>query len=269
MHHKDGPPLQHWQADHSVVAELVGEHQGQQVAWHVAEEVPVALVYNGHNYVVMLASPLDLLDFAYGFSFSEGIIDCAADIIKVEIQERRQGIDLHIALSKPRLERFTVRKRRREMVGSSSCGLCGISGAEELFGAPKKISDTPVELEIDVVAKAVAEFQDKQPLKNLNRSVHGAAWAARDGNVNLVREDVGRHNALDKMIGALLQKGEVFSAGICLASSRASFEMVSKSVRAGIPALVCLSAPTAFAVRTANGANLTLVNWTDEGMVIF
>ena len=269
MPRKDGAPLQHWQADHSVAAVLVGEDKREFVAWHVAEEVPVAFVFNGNNYAVMLATPLDLIDFAYGFSFSEGIIDSAADIVKIEIHEREQGVDLLITLSAARLERFMVRKQRREMVGSSSCGLCGISGAEELFASPKKISGTPAELEFALVADAVNEFQVKQPLKKLNRSVHGAAWVAEGDSVKPVREDVGRHNALDKVIGAILQKNEPLSSGFCLASSRASFEMVSKCVRAKIPALVCLSAPTAFAVRTASAANLTLVNWTDEGMVIF
>jgi len=269
MPEKDERPYQYWPADHKVDARLVEGQNSHAVSWHVAEEVPVALVFNTNTYAIMLATPLDLVDFAYGFSFSEGIIDKATDILKIEIQERKQGIDLLITLSADRLERFTVRKQRREIVGSSSCGLCGISGAEELFATPKKIAPAQAELDFETVAAAISDFQNLQPLKKLNRSVHGAAWAGEDGRVELVREDVGRHNALDKLVGALLQQDAGFSDGFCLASSRASFEMVSKAVRSKMPALICLSAPTAFAVRTAKAANLTLVNWTEDGMVLF
>jgi len=261
--------LKYWQPDYALKADVIGCDRTKEAIWHVAEEVPVALVYNGQNYAVMLASPVDLLDFAYGFSYSEGIIDGADDIRNVEIHERKQGIDILVTLSDKMQERFNVRKRRRELVGNSSCGLCGISGAEELFASPKKISETPAELEFAQIADAIVDFQNKQPLKKLNRSVHGAGWVGADGNLALVREDVGRHNAMDKLIGALLQCGDDFSMGYCLASSRASYEMVSKAVRAGMPALVCLSAPTAFAIRTAHAANLTLANWSASGMALF
>jgi len=263
------PNMKYWQPDHALSANLIGRDGAEDIAWHVAEEVPVAFVYNGQNYAVMLASPMDLLDFAYGFSFSEGIIDSADDIRSVEIHERKQGIDLMITLTGERLERFNVRKQRREIVASSSCGLCGISSAEELFQPPKKITETSRELDYQQVIAVVAEFQQSQPLKKLNRSVHGAGWVNAAGKVVLVREDVGRHCALDKLIGALMQSAQNFSEGYCLVSSRASFEMVSKAIRAGMPALVCLSAPTAFAIRTARAANLTLVNWAQTGMAVF
>jgi len=119
------------------------------------------------------------------------------------------------------------------------------------------------------VIPAVAAFQQLQPLKLLNRSVHGAGWVNKDSKVTLVREDVGRHNALDKLIGAMLQSGSSFEDGYVLVSSRASYEMVSKAIRAEIPALLSMSAPTAFAIRTAKAANLTLVNWAFEGMTVF
>jgi len=260
--------LKYWLPDHRLKVELVNEGQHRIVEWHVAEEAPIALVYNGSTYAVMLASPMDLLDFAYGFSFSEGIIDRADDIRSVEIHERKQGIDLMITLTAERLERFSVRKQRRVIVGSSSCGLCGISSAEELFQPPKKITENPFKLDYQQVIAVVAEFQQSQPLKKLNRSVHGAGWVNAAAEVALVREDVGRHCALDKLIGALMQSGPDFSEGYCLVSSRASFEMVSKAIRAGMPALVCLSAPTAFARRTARAANLTLANWSAGGLVV-
>jgi formate dehydrogenase accessory protein FdhD len=261
--------LKHWQPDQTLEADFVGRDGAEGISWHVAEEVPVAFVYGGQNHAVMLASPADLVDFAYGFSFSEGIIDAAEDITKLEIRERKQGIDLLITLSEKRMERFKLRTQRRIIVGSSSCGLCGIDSMEALFQPPKKVADDPAELVYRQVIAAVAEFQQQQPLKKLNRSVHGAAWVSAKGKVKQVREDVGRHNALDKLIGARLQSGAGFESGYCLVSSRGSYEMVLKAVRAGIPALVCLSAPTAFAVRTAKAANLTLVNWAFEGMAVF
>jgi len=261
--------LKYWQPDHALKADLTGRDRTKETVWHVAEEVPVAFVYGGQNYAVMLASPTDLLDFAYGFSFSEGIVDDAMDIRNVEIRERKQGVDVLISLTEERQERFNIRKQRRELVGSSSCGLCGISGAEDLFQAPNKVADVPAVLDYRQVISLVAEFQQSQPLKKLNRSVHGAGWVNGNGEMTLVREDVGRHNALDKLIGTLLRKGEDMSVGFCLVSSRASYEMVSKAARAGMQALICLSAPTAFAVRTARAANLTLVNWAGEGMAVF
>jgi len=261
--------LEYWKPDHKAEADFVGRDGAEPVEWHVAEEVPVAFVYNGHNHAVMLASPQDLMDFAYGFSFSEGIIDAVADIVAVKIRERQQGIDLSITLSEERLERFEVRKQRRTIVGNSSCGLCGIDSMETLFQDPKKVSESPAKLVYREVIAAVAEFQQQQPLKKLNRSVHGAGWVNAKGKVKLVREDVGRHNALDKLVGALLRNKRDFSAGYGLVSSRASYEMVSKAIRAEMPALVCLSAPTAFAIRTAKQANLTLVNWAFEGMAVF
>ncbi len=262
-------PLDHWQPDHSAAADFVGRDGEACVQWHVAEEVPVAFVYGGHNYAVMLASPADLMDFAYGFSFSEGIIDAVDDVRGVEIRERKQGIDLLITLSDVRMERFLVRKERRTLVGNSSCGLCGIESMESLFLEPQPVADKPVKLVYRQVIAAVAEFQQRQPLKKRTRSVHGAGWVSAEGTVALVREDVGRHTALDKLIGAKLRSGVGFGAGYALVSSRGSYEMVSKAIRAKMPALVCLSAPTAFAIRSAKAANLTLISWATEGMAVF
>jgi len=260
--------LKHWQPSHSVSAKLQGRDGSEAIQWDVAEEAPVALVYNGHNHAVMLASPQDLTDFAYGFSFSEGIIDCAKDIKAIEIREKQQGIDLLITLTEAKLERFQVKAARRTLVGNSSCGLCGISSMESLFQDPAPVSEKPAELIYRDVIAAVASFQQQQPLKKLNKSVHGAAWLSAGGDVYMVREDVGRHNALDKLIGALVQHGFDPDGGSCLVSSRASYEMVSKAVRAKMPALIALSAPTAFAIRTAKAANLTLCNWSKDGLVV-
>jgi len=260
--------LKLWQSDHLLEVEQAGKGHRRLIKWHVAEEAPIALVYNGQNYAVMLASPQDLVDFAYGFSLSEGIIDAAQDIKAIEIKEKSQGIDVRITLSDERLERFQVRQSRRVLVGNSSCGLCGIDSIEALFQDPQLVADTPAELTREKVAAAVGAFGQMQPLKQRTRSVHGAAWVDEAGDILFVREDVGRHNALDKLIGAMLQQNSDVTGGYALVSSRASFEMVFKAIRAKMLGLVCLSAPTALAIRTAKAANLTLCNWSADGLVL-
>lgn len=254
-----------WDADVTVT----GMRGSDPVSWHVPEEAPVALVYNGVNHAVMLASPADLEDFALGFSITEGIAGKAEDIRNIEVFEKDQGIDLMITLADAPFERFKLKHSRRAMTGRTGCGLCGIDSMEELFQAVKPVADKPVALDEALVEKAVAAFDGLLPLKTLNRSVHGAAWVAAEGPITLVREDVGRHNALDKLLGALMRDGADMTAGFVLVSSRASYEMVQKCVAVGAPALVCLSSPTAFAIRLAREANLTLANRSKDGLVIF
>lgn len=237
--------------------------------WHVPEETPVAIVYGGTNHVVMLASPGDLYDFATGFSVTEGIVRCPSEIRHIELREKAKGIDLLISLSDEAMERFTIRRDRRNMVGRTGCGLCGIDSMESLYEAVKAVADSPVRLEPLSVMHAVTDFQSQQPLKQLTKSVHGAAWVQADGTVMLVREDVGRHNALDKLIGALMRSGADLTDGFVLVSSRASYEMVQKNLAVGIRAMVSLSAPTAFAIRMAREANFTLANWSKSGLVTF
>jgi len=254
-----------WDADVRVTA----QRAGAPVQWHVPEEAPVALVYNGLNHAVMLASPSDMQDFALGFTVTEGIAAKPNDIRKIEVREKEQGIDLMITLKDVPFERFKLKHSRRAMTGRTGCGLCGIDSMEELFQRVRLVAEAPAALDEAAVDKAVAAFEGMQPLKALNRSVHGAAWVTPDGAVKLVREDVGRHNALDKLLGALLKQGVDLSAGFVLVSSRASYEMAQKCIAARAPALVCLSAPTAFAIRLAREANLTLANWSREGLVSF
>jgi len=252
-----------------VTARQVGRDETLDVRWTVPDEVPVAFVFNGHTHAVMLASPSDLADFAYGFSFSEGIIDTPDDIKSLEVIEKDQGIDLMITLMDEKLERFELRKNRRSLVGTSSCGICGIDSVESLFESVPQVADKPAGLVYRQVIATVAEFQQQQPMHKANHSVHGAAWVAPSGAVALVREDVGRHNALDKLVGAMLCSHQQIEGGYALVSSRASYEMVAKAVRMRMPALVSLSAPTDFAIRTAKAANMTLCNWTRDGLVVF
>lgn len=254
-----------WETD----VRVTGMRAGTPVNWHVAEEAPVALVYNGLNHAVMLASPADMQDFAFGFTVTEGIAGKPDDIRKIEVFEKDQGIDLMITLAEAPFERFRLKHSRRAMTGRTGCGLCGIDSMEELFQKVKPVAQVAAVLDEAVVDKAVAAFDGLQPQKALNRSVHGAAWVAADGTISLVREDVGRHNALDKLLGALMRAGTDMTSGFVLVSSRASYEMAQKCVAVGVPALVCLSAPTAFAIRLAREANLALANWSQDGLVSF
>lgn len=254
-----------WRSDNVVSA----RQATGPVRWHVPEEAPVALIYNGLTFAVMLASPADLTDFVTGFSLTEGIADSPDDIRSIKVHERKQGIDIHITLTEQKFERLTLRQNRRSLEGRTSCGLCGIDSAERLFEPLPKVADAPIGLNGQTVARAVAELGDKQPLKALNRSVHGAAWVNEEGAVMLVREDVGRHNALDKLLGAMALAGADPKAGFVLMTSRASFEIVEKAARRGVRALVALSAPTAFAIRRAGEANLTLANYSSNTLTLF
>ena len=250
-----------WQADLTVTGhQQTGDHGEHSVQWHVPEEAPVALIYNGLTFAVMLASPQDLHDFITGFSLTEGIVDRPTDISKIELHERRQGIDVHVTISARCFERLTLRQSRRSMEGRTSCGLCGIDSAERLFESLPKVAEHKKALDAAIVAKALASLEKMQPLRTLNRSAHGAAFVNGEGVVMLVREDVGRHNALDKLIGALARDGLNADEGFVLMTSRASFEIVEKAARSGVTALVALSAPTGFATRRAAEANMTLAN---------
>jgi len=260
-----GDDLKHWRATEGAEVSLVGRDGQEAGHWHVAEEVPVAFVFNGNNHAVMLASPKDLRDFAYGFAFTEGIVDAREDIEAVEFREREQGIDIFITLNDIRLERFELRQKRRLLVGNSSCGVCGIDSVESLFEAPRKVAATVSTFNYQRVIAAVADFQQRQPLKQENHSVHGAGWVDAQGAVALVREDIGRHNALDKLVGAMLLQGMKTEGGFCVVSSRTSYEIVAKAIRMDMPGLVSLSAPTSLAIRTAKAANMAIANWASKG----
>jgi formate dehydrogenase accessory protein FdhD len=254
-----------WRADITVT----GQQGDATVQWQVPEEAPVALIYNGLTFAVMLASPTDLDDFITGFSLTEGIVDGPADISKVELRERWQGIDIHVTVSARCFERLSLRQSRRSMEGRTSCGLCGIESAERLFESLAPVAAHPKALDASMVAKATEALETMQPLRALNKSVHGAAFVNADGVVMLVREDVGRHNALDKLIGAIVREGLDASEGFVLMTSRASFEIVEKAARSGVTALVALSAPTGFAIRRAGEANMTLANFTRGVLTVF
>lgn len=235
----------------------VGEG-GDEREWSVPEEVPVAFVYNRRNYAVMLATPANLEDFAIGFTLSERIARDRSEIKSIDIRQSKQGAELHIDILPERLERLDVIQRRRNMVGRAGCGVCGLENAETFFETLPKVSAAPLIIPDDTIVQVANTLAEKQTLNLDTRSVHGAAFSDMNGSLKLVREDVGRHNALDKLIGACLDADTNLSDGFVVISSRCSYEIVEKSARLGIRAIAAFSGPTAFAIRKAREANISL-----------
>jgi FdhD protein len=222
----------------------------------IAEEMPVALVYHEVPHVVMLATPADLEDYAYGFTLSEGLVASVDEIRGVEVVQGEASADVKISVA---WERFTeLLQRRRSLTGRTGCGLCGAESAQDAIRdcapVPVGVSITAAELHA-----AITQLSGRQPINSRTGSVHAAAWVIPGQGIQVVREDVGRHNALDKTLGALARAKADFAAGYMLITSRASYEMVQKCATLGVSLLVALSAPTAFAVRLAQRLGLTLV----------
>ncbi|MEQ8934568.1 MAG: formate dehydrogenase accessory sulfurtransferase FdhD [Amphiplicatus sp.] len=236
-------------------------------AWQVPEETPVAFVYNSRNYAVMLATPLDLADFAVGFSLTERVVDAAEEIDAIDIHASERGVEFHLSIDAARLERFDVRQQRRNIVGRTGCGVCGLENAETFFEALPRVGEQKQRVGADALMRALKELPWRQPLNERTRTVHAAAWAGLDGAVRLVREDVGRHNALDKLLGALALAGADMSEGFVMMSSRCSYEIIEKAARRGVRAVAAISAPTAFAIRKAEEANVGLYARAGAGFV--
>lgn len=224
----------------------------------VAEEVPVALVYNGISHAVMLATPLDLEDFALGFSLSECIVGRSGEIHDLEIVERTNGIEVHMQLSAERAH--ALKLHRRTLAGRTGCGLCGTESLNQLAQRAATVSSSAV-LGSGALPRALSALQGMQQLFHLTGAVHAAAWCDFDGGIDLVREDVGRHNALDKLIGSLAAQRRGFDDGFVLMTSRASYEIVQKAAAVGIAVVAAVSAPTGLAVRVAIDSGVTLVGF--------
>jgi FdhD protein len=222
----------------------------------IAEEVPVALTYDGTAYAVMMATPSDLADFALGFSLSEGVVDDASEIESLEIIDLEHGIEARMWL-KP-VASARNRRRKRAILGPTGCGLCGVdSVAHALERLPKVGSEALRVSGVDLI-DAMAELQRMQSLNAQTRAVHAAGLWIRGHNL-IVREDVGRHNALDKIIGAAAASAACTKDGVVLLTSRVSVELVQKSARLGAPIIAAISAPTVLAVKMADEAGITLV----------
>ncbi len=222
----------------------------------VAEEVPVAFSYNGSAHAVMMASPLDLEDFALGFSLTEGFVEGSEDVEEFEVAPQAEGVVLRIWLAERCRERLEARRRR--MAGPAGCGLCGIESLEEAARAPGAVG-TRLRFAPEQVMAAMASLEPAQRLGAETRAVHAAGlWTPGEGLV-AAREDVGRHNALDKLAGALARAGRGAADAVVVLTSRVSVELVQKAARMGAGTLVAISAPTTLAVRMAEAAGMTLV----------
>lgn len=230
----------------------------------VARESAVAMVYNGISHVVMMATPADLEDFALGFSLSEGILQSAKQLLDTEIIETDKGIELALTIT---AEPFAqLKQKRRNLVGRTGCGLCGAESLEQAIAEPAMVA-TELAISHQAIQKASSALAAEQKLQQQTGAVHGAAYCNQQGDLLLVREDVGRHNALDKLLGALAKKEQARDKepGFVLVTSRASYEMVAKATSANIPLLAAVSAPTSLAIELAEKSGLTLVGFTRTG----
>ena len=220
------------------------------------DETPIGIAYNERPHVVLMATAKDLEDLAVGFTVTESIAELQ-DIEDVTVTEREEGMAVNVVL-KPAAEQSLTLARKRSLEGRSSCGLCGVT---KLSDIARKLRTAGEGLTVSraVIQGALAELEEAQLLGRVTRAMHAAAWADREGHLKLVREDVGRHCALDKVIGASMAEGLDPDDGFIVVTSRCSYEMVEKTAMAGVGLLVAISAPTALAIRKAEEAGLTLV----------
>ena len=232
----------------------------------IAEEVPVAMTFNGISHAVMMASPNDLEDFATGFSLSEGIVESCDEIYGIDVirptDTLTAGIEVQIAISSQRAAE--LKQRRRNLTGRTGCGLCGAESLQQAIRPIRKVSKTEL-ISADAVETAIGQLTKRQPLQSLTGAFHGAAWCNLDGEIQMIREDVGRHNALDKLLGALKRDKTDLTTGFTLVSSRASYEMVHKASTCGVSTLVAVSAPTGLALDLARQSGLNLIGFARPG----
>jgi formate dehydrogenase accessory protein FdhD len=228
----------------------------------LVEEVPVALIYNGISHAVMLATPADLEDFALGFSLSEGILATPSELYDLDVAACAEGVEIHLEIASERF--MALKERRRSLAGRTGCGLCGVESLKAAVRAPAPLTRGAT-IAASAIHRAFEALPARQPLHRSTGAAHAAAWADASGTLIAVREDVGRHNALDKLVGALVRNRFAPRAGFALVTSRASVEMVQKAASAGIGLLAAISAPTAYATRVAATAGLTLVGMARAG----
>lgn len=243
------------------------DRQGQRrpITRRWVPEAPVALEYNGLSYAVMMATPADLEDFALGFALTEGLAQQVGDCTGIAVAEVEKGWIVRASLAGLGVEQLTERVRAR--VAESSCGLCGIDNLDAVSRPlPPVAPHEPVVP--DAIFRALSQLRDHQPLGRATGAAHVAAFATTDGDILYAREDVGRHNALDKLIGALARSGQDVAQGFILSSARCSYEIVEKAVRAGATTLATISLPTTLAVERAQAAGLTLYSLARDDSVL-
>jgi len=237
----------------------------------VAEEVAVALVYNGISHAVMMATPCDLEDFGRGFSFTERIVEKASEVYDIDVEDMRdsagvRGIEVRLEIAAQRM--VGLQKRRRTLAGRTGCGLCGVDSLEAAL-RPVPVVTALGSVRRQAIEQAMATLPGEQRLNRVNGATHAAGWASPDGRLIAVREDVGRHNALDKLAGALMARmsagAALESGGFVVVTSRCSYEMVQKAAALGATAIAAVSAPTSLAIETAEQAGIALVAFVREG----
>jgi FdhD protein len=229
----------------------------------IAEETPVAIVYNGIPHVVMMATPQDLEDFVLGFSITEELIRSPADLEGLEVVRYSRGIEIKATVNPACAE--VIAGKTRRLTGRTGCGICGADSVAMVLKELHRVGGDNVAIRADAIRSALDSLVSHQQLNAEAHAVHAAGWAALDGTIQVVREDVGRHNALDKLIGALLKTGVDRNSGFVVVTSRASFEMVQKTTVLGAALMAAISGPTGLAVRIAQQAGLTLVGFARNG----
>ena len=234
----------------------IDDGQPEQGEAQIAEEVPIAFVYNGRPHVVMMATPADLEDFAFGFTLDENIVQSAADIASLVVVRFSEGIELQMTIPDEAADRLAA--RGRQFVGRTGCGLCGVETIREAV-RPVRATDAQQCVDIEALWRVEAALGARQQLNQATGNMHAAAWATRAGDIEVVREDVGRHNALDKVLGALAREGRAAGDGFVVLTSRASYELVQKASSAGVSILAAISRPTGLAIRLAESAGMTLI----------
>jgi FdhD protein len=250
----------------------------QRLAWRdgamsrapreVAEEVAVALTYDASTYAVMMATPADLEDFGVGFSLTEGLIDASAEITALEVVASALGIEVRMWLAEPRAAELADRRRR--IAGPTGCGLCGIESLEAVRRNLAPVGGARARMSPAQILRAMASLGEAQTLNHATHAVHAAGFAATDGEVLVAREDVGRHNALDKLVGALARSERSAEGGAVVLSSRLSIEMVQKAAAVGAAFVIAASAPTSLAIEVAEQVGLTLIGITRaDGFEVF
>ncbi|MGX2040796.1 formate dehydrogenase accessory sulfurtransferase FdhD [Methylocaldum sp. MU1018] len=249
-------PVERWRGDECVSQEDC-----------IAEEAPIALMYNGEPYAVMLATPLDLEDFALGFSLTENIVASACEVNSIRVYQRAEGIEVRLQIPEARCEKTA--DQGRNITGRTGCGLCGARTLQQAIRRPAPVGQG-VRVSSSELVQVLAKLADHQRLNGITGAVHAAAWVVPGRGIQWVREDIGRHNALDKLIGTLARRGADFGGGFVIVTSRASYEMVQKCASVGISFLAAISAPTGLAVRLAEDAKVTLIGFArGENYVVY